>query len=105
MNGGEWKIFEKDRLVLTPNACFDHDLENYYIEVELPGVDKGHIELTVAEQSICVAGSREDAELLGCWYSAHNVVEDKARAKYENGLLSITIPLKQTPKGKKIKIE
>lgn len=27
---------EKDRVILTPGACFDHDLENYYIEVELP---------------------------------------------------------------------
>jgi HSP20 family molecular chaperone IbpA len=96
---------EKDRVVLTPSACFDHDLENYYVEVELPGVAKGHIEVTVSEQSVCVVGSRDDAELLGCWYLAHKVIEDKAKAKYENGLLSITIPLQQAPKGKKIEIE
>ena len=47
---------EKERVILTPGACFDHDLENYYIEVELPGVDKEHIEVTVSEQSICIAG-------------------------------------------------
>jgi HSP20 family molecular chaperone IbpA len=105
VNGGEWKMSEKDKVILTPSACFDHDLEKYYIEVELPGVDKEHIELTVAEQSVCVAGLRDDAELLGCWYLAHKVVEDKARAKYTNGLLTITIPLQQAPKGKKIKIE
>jgi HSP20 family molecular chaperone IbpA len=106
VNGGE-KMSErdKDRVILTPGACFDHDLENYYIEVELPGVAKGHIEVTVSEQSVCVVGSRDDAELLGCWYLAHKVIEDKARAKYENGMLSIIIPLQQAPKGKKIKIE
>jgi HSP20 family molecular chaperone IbpA len=98
-------VSEKDRVILTPGACFNHDLENYYIEVELPGVDKGHIELTVSEQGICVAGSREDAELLGCWYLGHKVNEDKARAKYGNGMLYVTIPLQQPPKGKKIKIE
>ncbi len=96
---------EKDRVILTPGACFDHDLENYYIEVELPGVAKGHVEVTVSEQSVCVAGSRDDAELLGCWYLAHKVIEDKAKAKLENGLLSITIPLQQALKGKKIKVE
>lgn len=96
---------DNNRVILTPNACFDHDLENYYVEVELPGVAKGHIEVTVSEQSVCVVGSRDDAELLGCWYLAHKVIEDKARAKYENGLLSITIPMQQAPKGKKIKIE
>lgn len=96
---------EKDRVILTPNACFDHDLDNYYIEIELPGVDKEHIELTVAEQSVCVVGSRDDSELLGCWYLAHKVVEGKTKARYENGLLKITIPLQQAPKGKKIQIE
>lgn len=96
---------ERDSVILTPIACFDHNLGNYYIEVELPGVDKEHIELTFAEQNVCVVGSGDDAELLGCWWLAHEVVEDKAKAKYENGLLTITIPLQQTPKGKKIKIE
>jgi len=96
---------EKSRPVLEPGACFHHDLENYYIEVELPGVDKGHIEASVSEQSICVVGSREDVDLLGCWYLAHSVNENKAKAKYENGLLSVTIPLKKPLKGKKIPIE
>lgn len=96
---------ENDRVILTPGACFGHDLENYHIEVELPGVAKGHIEVTVSEQSVCVAGSRDDAELLGCWYLAHKVIEDKAKAKYANGLLTITVPMQQAPKGKKIKVE
>lgn len=92
-------------MIITPGACFSHDLENYYIEVELPGINKGHIELTVTEQNVCVAGSREDAELRGCWYLTHKVNEDKATAKYKNGMLYITIPLQELPKGKKIKIE
>jgi HSP20 family protein len=100
-----WKVSEKDRVVLTPAACFGHDLENYYVDIELPGVDKGHIELTVSEQSICVAGSREDSDLFGCWYLAHKVNENKAKAKYSNGMLSVVIPLQQPPEGIKIKIE
>ena len=96
---------EKGAVIITPRACFNHDLENYYIEVELPGVDKGHIELTVSEQGICVAVSREDAEFLGCWYLGHKVNEDEAKAKYKNGMLYVKIPLQQPPKGKKIKIE
>ena len=103
--GGESAISERRRPVFTPGACFDHDLEDYHIEVELPGVDKGHIELNVSEQSVCVAGAKEDEDLLGCWYLGHKVDEDKAKAKYENGMLYITIPLKKPPKGKKITIE
>ncbi|MCW4021203.1 MAG: Hsp20/alpha crystallin family protein [Candidatus Bathyarchaeota archaeon] len=96
---------EKERWALTPRVCFDHDLENYYVEVELPGVKKEDVELNVSEQSLCVRGLREDIDLLGCWYLAHPVDEDKARAKYDNGLLNVTIPLRKPLKGRKIPIK
>ena len=84
---------EEDRPILTPNACFSHDQEDYHIEIELPGVDKDHIELTVSEQGICVAGSKENVELLGCWYLGHKVDEDKTKAKYQNGMLFVGMNL------------
>lgn len=96
---------EKTKPVLTPVVWSDHDLENYYIQVDLPGVKKEDIELGVSEQSFCVRGSREDIDYLACYYLAHPVDEDKAKAKYERGLLSIMIPLKKPLKGKKIPIE
>ena len=91
--------------VMTPEVCIDHDDKTYYIEVELPGVDKEHVELTVGEQSVCVEAARDDVEYLGCFSLAHKVDENKATAKYENGLLSIEIPLKGPLKGKLVKIE
>lgn len=98
-------IMKQIKPALTPCVCFDHDLENYYIQVELPGVKKDNIELSVSEQSFCVRGSREDIDLIACYYLAHWVNEDKAKAKYKNGLLDVTIPLKKPLKGKKIPIE
>lgn len=96
---------EKTKPVLTPGACFDHDLENYYITVELPGVEKKDIEISASEQSFCVRASREDVDLLGCWYLGHPVNEDQAKAKYKSGLLYVIAPLKKPLKGKKIPIE
>ena len=96
---------KKNKIVLTPNACFDHDLDNYYITVELPGVTKDNVELNMSEQSFCVKGIREDSELLGCWYLAHSVQEGKAKAKYDNGLLSVMVPIKKPVKGRKILVE
>ena len=49
--------------------------------------------------------SRDDAEFAGCWTLAHEVDEDKAKAKYENGLLRVTIPLKKPVEGKKVEIK
>ena len=50
-------------------------------------------------------GVREDIELLGCYVLAHPVDTEKVKAKFENGLLNIEIPLKKLLKGKKVAIE
>jgi len=96
---------KKNKIVLSPDVCFDHDLENYYIQVELPGVERKDVELSVSEQSFCVRASREDIDLMACYYLAHPVNADKAKAKYNNGMLRVTIPLNQPLKPKKIPIE
>ena len=96
---------EKTKAVLTPSVWFNHDAESYYVQIELPGVAKEDIELSVSEQSLCVKGMREDVGLLGCWYLAHAVAEDEAKAKYENGMLSVIVPLKKPLKGKRIPVE
>ncbi len=93
------------RPVIVPNACFCHDEKEYAIDFELPGVDKEHIELEVSGQSLCVSGSRDDAEYAGCYMLAHEVDENKAEAKFENGLLRLRLPLKKPVEGKKVKIE
>ena len=90
---------------MTPEVCIDHDDEAFYIDVELPGVDKEYVELSVGEQSICVEATRDDVVYLGCFSLAHAVNEDKAKAKFENGLLKIEVPLKAPIKGKRVKIE
>jgi len=99
------KQVKKVKPALTPTMFMDHDAKNYYIQVELPGVKKEDVVLEVSDQSFCVRGIREDFELLGCYILAHAVNGEKAKAKFENGLLNIEIPIKKILKGKKIKIE
>jgi HSP20 family protein len=90
---------------LAPVMYMDHDDKNYYIQVELPGVKKEDAELEVSDQSFCVRGERADIELLGCYILMHAVNAEKAKAKFDNGLLNIEIPIKKILKGKKIAIE
>jgi HSP20 family protein len=96
---------KKEKPTVTPNAFMDHDKKFYYIEVELPGVKKEDIELSVSDQSFCVRAPREDVEFLGCYMLAHLSNTDATRAKFENGLLSMEIPLKKEQKEKKVTIE
>jgi HSP20 family protein len=83
----------------------DHDDKYYYIQVELPGVKKSDVELSVSDQSFCVRAPREDIEFLGCYVLAHLSDTDNTKAKFENGLLSMEIPLKKIKKEKKVTIE
>ncbi len=99
------KSAKKDKPTLTPNASMDHDEKFYYIQVELPGVRKQDVELSVSDQSFCVRAPREDAVFLGCYVLAHLSDTDKTKAKFENGLLSMEIPLKKPQKEKEVKIE
>ncbi len=90
---------------MTPNAYMDHDNKYYYIQVELPGVEKEDITLSVSDQSFCVRALREDIEFLGCYMLAHLADTDATRAKFQNGMLSIEIPLKRPAKEQKVQIE
>jgi HSP20 family protein len=95
----------KEKPTMTPNAYMDHDKKFYYVEVELPGVKKEDIELSVSGQSFCVRAPREDIEFLGCYVLAHLSDTDNTKAKFENGMLSMEIPLKKLQKEKKVKVE
>ncbi len=99
------KKSKKEKPTLTPNAYIDHDTKFYYIQVELPGVKKADIELSVSDQSFCIRATREDIEYLGCYVLAHLADTDAAKAKFENGLLSLEIPLKKLQKEKKVTVE
>lgn len=96
---------EETKTTIAPTVYADHDHENYYIQVELPRVKKEEIELEVSEKGFCVKGTREDLEFSSCYVLAHEVEAAKAKAKFENGLLDIVVPLAHPLSGIKIKIE
>lgn len=89
-----------------PCLYINHDLENYYASVELPGVKKEDVELEVMENGFCLKGKRGEKEISGCWMLGHSVDPERVMARYEMGLLDITMPLKNPlVKGKKIEIQ
>jgi HSP20 family molecular chaperone IbpA len=99
------KRAKKEKPSMAPTLYMDHDEKNYYIQVELLGVKKEDVTLEVSDQSLCVRGSRTDLEFSGCYILTHIVDTSKARAKFDNGLLSVEIPIKKILAGKKVAIE
>ena len=92
--------------VLMPCMYLQHDLERYSAEIELPGVRKEDIDIEVMENGMCISGKRGETELSGCWLLTHQIKVDEVKARYEEGILDIDLPLKNPLKrGRKVKVE
>jgi len=96
--------------------------ENYIIESELPGLSKEDINIEITDNYLTISAQNEEKfeeekenyirreRRTGSFqrvFQIDNVKEDEINAKYENGILEVTLPKKekQTPKKKTIDIK
>ena len=91
------------------------------VKAELPGVDKGDIEVTMNDTQVTIKGSMhaESEEKKTDYYYSEisegsfcrtvtlpcEVNSDKQKAKFKNGVLELTLPKVEKEKKKSIKIE
>lgn len=95
--------------------------ENYYIEADLPGVEKGNIELNYNNNHLTITAKRDESienekenyvrrerhygEFKRSFY-IDNVDEENISASFNHGVLKITLPkLNKDSKGRRINIE
>ena len=105
----------------TPAVNEKVDEKGYYLEIDLPGVKKENIDISVNDGVLTVSGERkfekkEEKEnytriesFFGRFERSFKLPPDadleNIEAKYEDGVLKIFIPKKQKPEGKKIEIK
>jgi len=105
----------------TPAVNEKVNEKGYYLEIDLPGVKKEDIDISVNEGILTVTGERklekkEEKEnytriesFFGRFERAFKLPADadldNVEAKYENGVLKIFIPRKHKPEGKKIEVK
>lgn len=89
-----------EKAVLPPHmfACLDAAGENYLVEIELPGVKKKDVELSMHEDLIHIHAEREDLTLHGHLHFPLKVNPRKAKATFSSGLVKVTVPLKEKRK-------
>jgi len=105
----------------TPALDMHEDKDNVYVRLEVPGMKKEDIELSLHDGSLSIAGERkgeeksEDAEV----YRAERffgrfqrtitlptaVAVDKVKAHYAEGVLTVTLPKAEEAKPKRIDIK
>lgn len=104
-----------------PPASLWQDDDAVYAEIDLPGLDPSKLDVTVAEGTrLTVAGERPVADPAGAvWvrqerpsgkfsreFSLPVLVDaDKVQAKYEHGVLKLTLPKSEAAKPRKIAVQ
>jgi HSP20 family protein len=99
----------------------EHD-GNYVLRAELPGLNPSDVKLEMTDEAVIIEGERKiqhqetkggvqiTERKYGRFYRAIPLPEgadvEKAQAKYENGVLEVTVPLtEQRAKGREIPIQ
>ncbi|MFX1590853.1 MAG: Hsp20/alpha crystallin family protein [Promethearchaeota archaeon] len=115
------RIFDEDPFFRTPLANIEEDNDKFNIIAELPGLDKGDLEITVKDGVLEIKGEqkkeKEDKKegfvrreyRSSSYYRSfnlpENVDEENIDAKLEKGILKLTLPKKEEEKKEKKKIE
>ena len=125
------RLFESPLAELTRTSCLlsgwtpaldlSEDKDNLYVKVELPGMKREEIDISLHEGSLSISGERkseqkhQDAEV----YRAERffgrfqrtvtlpaaVAADKVKAQYKDGILTITLPKTEEAKPKHIDVD
>ncbi len=93
--------------------------DTFYVHLDLPGIDPGSIDLTVEKDVVTVKAQRswqerEDDELVACerpqgtyersLYLSESLDSEHLDAGYENGVLTIRIPVREAAKARHIPV-
>lgn len=109
-------------VIFRPRVNISESSDHYTVELELPGVDKQDLELSVSDGVLTVRGEkraeheekdRHYHRLESAYGSFERVLslptdadEERVEARYENGILRVTVPRRaeSREKGRKIAI-
>ena len=97
--------------------CFEtSDPRELVVVVELAGIDPATVGVAVEERSLTISGQRSRPRIPGQLYQQaeieygpferrlsleHDIDPDAASASYESGLLRITLPIADRPRGRR----
>jgi len=85
-----------------PRANIDETDKGYSITVEMPGLSRSNIEVSLENDYLTVSGARENGKskthYTRSWSLGENVTQEGITARYDAGLLYIEIPMTKSKK-------
>lgn len=103
----------------TPLADVEETDDAYHVEIELPGVKKGDVNIEVAGRRLTVSGERKERERVGILRRRTRSVgrfhyevvlpgevdDDRVSAHLDEGVLTVTVPKAATERPRRIEIK
>jgi HSP20 family protein len=98
---------EKEKRVLVPTINVGHNEEDtgLRIRVNLAGASRDTLKLEMGDEGFCIKAEGEDFRYDTCHILAHRVKFEKAKAKFDSGLLTIRVPFDESVHGHEVPIE
>ena len=85
-----------------PRANIDETDKGYSIIVEMPGLSRSDIEVSLENDYLTVSGTRENGKnkthYSRSWSLGDNVTQEAITARYDAGLLYIEVPMTKSKK-------
>lgn len=113
--------WEDGGLTFMPSVEMDETTDEIHLKLEVPGLEAKDLDIEVSENSVSIAGERKEetkTEEKGMVRSEFHygkferviplttrVQNDKVKAEYKNGILTLTLPKTEEEKHKVVKVE
>lgn len=117
----EWSTLAGGTKELIPAMDIFETDKGYEVEAEIPGIKREDIEVNINDRILTIKGEKKNERneekkgskilerVYGTFERSFTLPEDadtnNVSAKYENGILKLTIPKRPESKSKKVKIE
>ena len=98
---------QEEKQVQVPLINVNHNTDDSGLEirVDLAGASKESVDLDMGDKGLCIKAEAEDFRYENCFMFAHEINREKAKARFNSGLLKITVPFQDTMHGHKVAIE
>lgn len=88
----------EDKLKMAVDVCsyLDEGKQQIHLEICVPGVKKDAINLKMRDDRYILFATRDDFEYVSAAAFCCPVNSKKAKASYKDGILKVTVPLRDT---------